>query len=144
MNAKFKADMQERLSSFDQSMLAEIFNIFASNYDNLEFYLHKDETYVFNILDNKQAARAVAKFGFEAVSKAANGDWIVHAEKDENGVFVFSSKSPESAVNEQLENIICDIISRPKEYPSWVIEQVSPVICQLVIGWYDNARVNQC
>ena len=144
MNDKFKVDIQERIDSFDQSMLAEIFNIYASDYDNIEFYLNQDETYVFNILDNKQASRAVAKFGFETVAKAANEDWIIYAKKSENGKWEFSNKSPGEAVSEHLENIICDIISRPKEYPSWVIDEVSPVICQLVTGWYDKAKVNQC
>ena len=138
MNEKFKADIWCKLEDLDQSALAEIFNIYARDYDNLEFHLHKDEAYVFNILDNKQAAKAVAKFGFEAVSKAANEDWIIYAEKDENGVWVFSSKSPMSAVNEHLEYIIYDIISRPKEYPAWVMDAVSPVICNLAMGMYDK------
>lgn len=138
MNAKFKAVLQERMDSLDQSMLAEIFNIYASNYDNLEFYLHEEETYVFNILDNKQAARAVAKFGFETVSKAAKEDWIIYAKKSNGGEWEFSNKSPRAAVCEHLDNIICDIVSRPKEYPSWVIDEVSPVLCQLIFGWYDK------
>lgn len=138
MNKKFKADMQECMDSFDQSMLADIFNIFASNYDNLEFYIHEEEVFVFNILDKRQAARAVAKFGFETVAKAANEDWIIYAKKSEGKDWEFTSKSPREAVREHLENIICDIISRPKEYPSWVIEDVSPIVCNLLIGMYDK------
>lgn len=138
MNEKFKAAIQERMDSFDQTMLAEIFNIFASNYDNLDLFLREEETYVFNILNNKQAARAVAKFGFETVSKAANEDWIIYAKKSNGGDWEFSNKSPGSAVSDHLENIICDIVSRPKEYPSWVIDEMSPIICQLLIGWYDK------
>lgn len=144
MNEEFKIDIQECMDSFDQSALAEIFNIYASDYCNLEFYLREEETYVFNILDNKQAARAVAKFGFEAVSKAVNEHWIIYAKKSEKGNWEFSNKSPYTAVSEHLENIVCDIISRPKEYPSWVLEKVSPIICRLAVGLYNNTKVNQC
>lgn len=137
MNEKFKAAVWECLDGLDSSDLADIFNIFASDYDNLEFYLRKDEVYVFNILDNKQAAHAVAKFGFEAIEKASKDDWIIYAQKSDNKDWEFISKSPRVAISEHLESVICDIISRPKEYPSWVIEQVAPIVCNLAIGLYD-------
>lgn len=35
MNEEFKIDIQECMDSFDQSALAEIFNIYASDYCNL-------------------------------------------------------------------------------------------------------------
>lgn len=134
MNKKFKEAIKEALLGFDESMNAEIFNIFANDIDNLEQTLRKDDVYVFNIMDNRQAALAVRKFGFEAVANATKDDWVIYAERDANDQWQFSSKAPSATVEQYLEHIIYDIASRPKEYPSYVWEVVAGPLTNLIAG----------
>ena len=132
MNENFKQEIKDRFLGFDETANAKIFNIFANDIDNLEQTLRKEDAYVFNLLDNKQAAMAVRKFGFEPVAKVANEDWIIYAECDAEGKWRFSSKAPSIAVSEYLEPIIYDIIYRPKEYPSFVWEAISQPLMNLI------------
>lgn len=136
INSKFKEEVKGNILFNDETSLAEIFNIFANDIDNLEQTLRKEEVYVFNIMDNRQAALAVRKFGFEAISKASKDNWIIYAEKDENDKWDFTDKAPSSAVEQFLDYIICDIIARPKEYPSWVIDAISSPLIKLITGYY--------
>lgn len=137
INSKFKEEVKDNIIiTTDETSLAEIFNIFANDIDNLEQTLRKEEVYVFNIMDNRQAALAVRKFGFETISKATKDNWIIYAEKGENGKWNFTDKAPSSAVEQFLEYIICDIIARPKEYPSWVIGAISIPLIKLATGFY--------
>ena len=69
MNKKFLNAVIEIMSTYDEAMNAEIFNIFASNRDNIDFGLIKNGVYVFNMTDNSQAAQAVKKFGFDVLTK---------------------------------------------------------------------------
>lgn len=132
MNKKFKEAVKESLSGFDESMNAEIFNIFANDIDNLEHTLRKEDVYVFNIMDNRQAALAVRKFGFEAIADATKDDWVIYAERGADGKWQFSSKAPSVAVEQHLEYIIYDIASRPKEYPSYVWEAIVGPLTNLI------------
>lgn len=139
MNQQFKSAVWERLSGYDESSLAEIFNIFAADIDNREFVLNTDEAYIFNIMNNNQAALAVRKFGFEAVANASKEDWIIYAEKDAAGEWQFSSKSPTAAIEKHLEAIIHDIAARPRDYPSWVWTGIiSQPLTNLLVGLYNE------
>lgn len=127
MNKKFKDAVVEQMYSYDEASLAEIFNIFASNRDNIDYGLIKNGVYVFNMMDNAQAAQAVKKFGFDVVQKAVseNHDWMLYAEQDNNHKWQFTSKAPSVCVSEYAEKIICDILSRPKDFPGWAWEIIS-------------------
>lgn len=138
MNKKFLKTIIDEMNTCDEAMNAEVFNIFASNRDNIDYGLIKNGVYVFNMMDNNQAAQAVRKFGFDVVQKAVeeNHDWMLYAEKDNNQKWKFSSKSPSSCFGEYAEKIIYDIINRPKDYPAWVWETVARPLIELV---YNNA-----
>ncbi len=124
MNRALLDGVKERFESIDETMSAEIFNIFASDTENLEFTLRRGRAYIFNLMDNKQASLAVRKFGFEAVEKAAREDWIIYAEQDMEGVWQFSSKTAKDTIIQYAEQITIDMVCRPKEYPSWAWDLV--------------------
>lgn len=134
MNKKFLNAVIEIMSTYDEAMNAEIFNIFASNRDNIDFGLIKNGVYVFNMMDNSQAAQAVKKFGFDVVKKAVeqNHDWMLYAEKDNNRQWKFSSKSPSKCFAEYAEKIVYDILNRPKDFPSWAWEAVAAPLNELL------------
>lgn len=137
MNKKFKAAVIDILTGYDESSLAEIFNVFATNPENIDYW-DKPEQMVFNIMDNWQAARAVRRFGLQAVAEASQDDWVVFAQKGADGKWQFSSKAPSEAVMENVEKIIWDIIAAPHNYPKWVWEAFALPVTQLAAGLFDT------
>lgn len=137
MNKQFKAAIVDILTGYDESSLAEIFNIFAMNPDNIDYW-DTPEQMVFNIMDNWQAARAVRRFGLKTVAEAAQDDWVVFAKKRNDGKWQFSSKAPSEAVMENIDKIIWDIIATPHNYPKWVWEAFNQPITQLAAGLLTN------
>lgn len=134
MNEQFKQAVLENLHGYDETSVAELFNIFASNPMNIDCGIFKNGIYVFNMMDNTQAAKAVKKFGFDIVQKAVseNLDWMLYAEQDSNGKWKFTSKAPSVCAHEYIEHIIFDIIDRPKDYPTWAWEILSLPLSQLL------------
>lgn len=134
MNKELKQEIIEKLQNYDEESLAEIFNIFASNPMNVDYGILKNGVYVYNMMDNAQAAKAVKKFGFDTMQKAVaeNQDWMLYAEQDNNGKWRFASKAPSICVCEYAENIIYDMIDRPKDYPAWAWSIIATPLTMLI------------
>lgn len=127
MNKELLQTLKDVVLGNDPTDLAELFNIYSKNCS--EEYNSDEERYVFNILNNRQAAKAVAMFGFETVENAAKDDWIIFANKDiDTGKWEFSNKSPESALDSVFELFVYDVICTPFSYPKWVSEAIGPHI----------------
>lgn len=134
MNKEFKNEVIEKLQNYDETSLAEIFNIFASNPMNIDYGILKNGVYVYNMMDNTQAAKAVKKFGFDTMQKAVteNLDWMLYAEQDNDGKWQFTSKAPSICIGEYAENIIYDMIDRPKDYPAWAWEIIATPLTNFI------------
>lgn len=127
MNNELLQNLKDEILRNDPNDLAELFNIYSKN--TSEVLQSDEEQYVFNIMNNKQAAKAVLMFGFETVEKASQEDWIIFAKKNpDNGKWEFSNKSPESALNSVFELFVYDVICTPFSYPKWVSEAIGPHI----------------
>ncbi len=134
MNKNLIKAVLDNMLDCDETQSAEIFNIFANNPERLSYGYEHGE-YIFNIRDNRQAAKAVAMFGFWEVYEAAQNDWIIRAKKNSEGNWEFSNVAPSAQIEAQIEEIILDIVARPRDYPAWVWESIeNPLICYLVQG----------
>lgn len=129
MNKEFEKQLRNVVFSTDQDGYAELFDIYSRNCQEMGY---DDEQYVFNILNKRQAAKAVAMFGFEAVANAVKDDWIIFAKRDEaSGEWTFTSKSPRQALDDIFDSLIADILCSNR-YPEWITEKVGRYVASFV------------
>lgn len=123
MNKKLAKEIFEKFRDCGETECAEIFNIYANDPERLSWG-YDNEEFVFNIMDKRQAAKAVSMFGFKAVADASQDDWIIRAKKNDKGEWKFSNVAPSVHLEAKIEDIILDILWRPRDYPAWVWELI--------------------
>lgn len=130
MNKELEKQLRDVVFSTDQDGYAELFNIYSRNVQDMGY---DDKQYVFNILNKRQAAKAVAMFGFEAVANAAKEDWIIFAKKNEtNDEWTFTNKSPRQALDDIFDGLIADILCS-NNYPEWITEKVGGYVSTFIL-----------
>lgn len=130
MNKELEKQLRDVVFSTDQDGYAELFNIYSQNCQEMGY---DDEQYVFNILNKRQAAKAVAMFGFEAVANAAKEDWIIFAKRAESsGEWTFTNKSPRQALDDIFDSLIADILCSNR-YPEWITEKVGEYVASFIL-----------